>query len=88
MAPGAHDGQQLTPTEVADLLAALDARSELAERFEEVADLLASVDITTVWDEADERERRVLIEDLVDAVYVYPTTCGSSPAALPRSRSS
>lgn len=28
------------------------------------AKLLASVDITTVWDEADDRERRVLTEDL------------------------
>ncbi|MBK6670620.1 MAG: hypothetical protein IPG46_13470 [Actinobacteria bacterium] len=59
-------------------------RSELAERFEEVADLVASVDITTVWDEADDRERRVLIEDLVDAVYVYPdhlrvVACGAPP---------
>ena len=37
-----------------------------------MAELLASVDITTVWDEVDDRERHVLIEDLVDAVYVYP----------------
>jgi site-specific DNA recombinase len=59
-------------------------RSELAERFEDVAELLSSIDITTVWDEADDRERRVLIEDLVDAVYVYPdhlrvVACGAPP---------
>lgn len=59
-------------------------RSELAERFEEVAQLLATVDIDTVWQEADERERRVLIEDLVDAVYIYAdhlrvVACGAPP---------
>ena len=77
---------QLAELEAADAeRAQRDAeRSELAERFEEVADLLASVDITTVWDEADDRERRVLIEDLVDAVYVYPdhlrvVACGAPP---------
>lgn len=59
-------------------------RSELAQRFDEVAELLACIDIHTVWDEADDRERRVLIEDLLDAVYVYPdhlraVTCGAPP---------
>ncbi len=49
-----------------------------------MAGLLDSVDIATVWDEADDRERRVLIGYLVDAVYVYPAhlrvlACGAPP---------
>jgi len=60
------------------------ARSELAQRFDEVAELLAALDIHAVWDEATDRERRVLIEDLLDAVYVHPdhlrvVACGAPP---------
>ena len=47
-------------------------RSDLAQRVDEVADLLTGIDIHTVWDEADDRERRALVEDLLDAVYVHP----------------
>ncbi|MGB6057196.1 MAG: recombinase family protein [Microthrixaceae bacterium] len=59
-------------------------RSELGQRFEEVAEFLAAADIHAVWDEATERERKTLIEDLVDAVYVYPdhlrvVACGAPP---------
>lgn len=37
-----------------------------------------------MWDEADERERRILIEDLVDVVYLYSdhlrvVACGAPP---------
>ena len=59
-------------------------RSELAQRFDQVAELLADIDIHTVWNEADDRERRVLVEDLLDAVYVHPdhlrvVACGAPP---------
>ena len=47
-------------------------RDELAERFEEVAPLLRTLDVDTIWDEATPAERRMLVEDLVDAVVVYP----------------
>jgi site-specific DNA recombinase len=46
-------------------------RDELIDRFEEVATLLASIDIETVWEAATTTERRVLIEDLVDAVLIH-----------------
>ena len=60
------------------------ARSELAQRFEQVAQLLAGIDIDTIWNEADEKERRVLVEDLVDAIYIYAdhlqvAACGAPP---------
>jgi hypothetical protein len=40
-------------------------KSDLELRFEEVARLLADLDMDAVWAEADERERRVLVENLV-----------------------
>jgi biotin synthase-related radical SAM superfamily protein len=46
--------------------------SELEERFEEVARILANLDISAVWQVADERERRVLVEELIQWVTVFP----------------
>lgn len=47
-------------------------RSDLAQRFEEVAELLPAVGFSELWEEATERERRRLVEDMLDAVYVHP----------------
>jgi hypothetical protein len=47
-------------------------QSELVLRFEQVAALLRDLDIETVWSAANESERRVLIEELVDSVTVFP----------------
>jgi len=47
-------------------------KSELEVRFEEVARVLADLDMDAVWSEADERERRILIENLVEGVRVFP----------------
>jgi len=54
------------------------------QKLDEVRRLLAGIDIHTVWDEADDRERRVLVGDLLDAVYVHPdhlrvVACGAPP---------
>jgi hypothetical protein len=38
-----------------------------------------------VWEAADEGERRVLIEELMDAVTVFPDHLEVTSAALPRS---
>ncbi len=46
--------------------------SELAERFEQVAALLRELDLDVMWDGATDQERRVLIEELVNAVVVCP----------------
>ena len=57
--------------------------SELVLRFEQVAALLRDLDIETVWGAANETERRVLIEELVDSVAVFPdhleVTVGGAP---------
>ena len=46
--------------------------NELEVKFEEVAALLASLDIERVWDAATERERRILVEQLVESITVLP----------------
>jgi Resolvase, N terminal domain len=46
-------------------------RNELSDRFEEVANLLANIDIDTVWEAATTPEKRVLVEDLIDAVVIH-----------------
>jgi hypothetical protein len=47
-------------------------KSELPVRFEQVARILRDLDVATLWEAADESERRALIEELVDMVTVYP----------------
>ena len=59
-------------------------QSELEARFDQVASLLQALDIETVWSAAEEQERRVLVEELVEAVGVYPdhlevTVMGAPP---------
>ncbi len=59
-------------------------QSELEARFDEVASLLQALDIQAVWSAAEEHERRVLIEELVEAVGVFPdhlevTVIGAPP---------
>ena len=58
-------------------------RSELAQRFEEVAELLSSVGFPELWEEATERERRTLVEDMLDAVYVHPDHLRVVPEGAP-----
>jgi len=62
-------------------------QSELEARFDQVASLLQSLDIEAVWTAAEEQERRVLIEELVEAVGVFPdhlevTVTGAPPLNL------
>lgn len=47
-------------------------RDELAERFEEVAAILGTLDLDAVWEEGTAAERRVLVEELIDAVVIFP----------------
>ena len=59
-------------------------QNELEARFDQVASLLQSLDIEAVWMAAEEQERRVLVEELVEAVGVFPdhlevTVTGAPP---------
>jgi hypothetical protein len=47
-------------------------KSDLELRSEEVARLLADLDMDVVWAETDDRERRVLVENLVEWINVFP----------------
>ncbi len=46
--------------------------NELVLRFEQVAAILRDLDIEALWAAAEDAERRVLIEELVDSVTVFP----------------
>jgi hypothetical protein len=48
--------------------------SDVAARFEEVARILREIDVGRLWEEATDAERRVLVEELLSAVAVDPTT--------------
>ena len=47
-------------------------KNDLELRFEQVASILRELDIDTFWDAADNEERRVLIEELIEWVTVFP----------------
>ncbi len=47
-------------------------RDELAARFSEVAQLLTQIDVETVWEAGTPGERRILVEELIEAVVVFP----------------
>lgn len=49
-----------------------DELDDLEQRFQEVLELLQDLDLERVWAEASQQERRVLIDELVDRVAVYP----------------
>jgi hypothetical protein len=63
------------------------ARSELDEHFERVAAALRDLDVDQVWEVATDQERRVLIEELLEWVTVFPdhlevTVAGTPPLAV------
>jgi site-specific DNA recombinase len=48
------------------------AKKDLELRFEQVATILRELDIESVWEAADEDERRVLVQELIEWVTVFP----------------
>jgi len=72
-----EEDRLLANIEVARSQAALNAseaksRSELEQRFERVAEVLSNLDIGAVWDAAEDSERRVLVEEFLEWVTVFP----------------
>ena len=47
-------------------------KTDLEVQFEEVARILSELDMDAVWAEADERERRVFVENLLEWIKVFP----------------
>lgn len=58
---------QATEEQLAEL-----SKNDLEVRFEEVARILGDLDIAAVWSVAEDDERRVLIEELLQWVTVFP----------------
>ena len=48
------------------------SKNDLELRFEQVAAILSELDIDRVWATAEDEERRVLIEELVESITVFP----------------
>jgi site-specific DNA recombinase len=58
--------------------------SGMAKRFEEVARLLAEMDVEAIWAEATDEERRVLVEELVEAIAIFPDHLEVTVNGVPR----
>ena len=48
------------------------ARDEAAEKFEEVTQILTRLDFEEIWKHATASEKKLLVDDLVDAVRIFP----------------
>jgi len=58
--------------------------NELETRFEDVARVLSDLDVEVVWEAAEESERRVLVEELIESVTIYPDHLEVTVAGAPR----
>ena len=59
-------------------------QDEIAARFDEVAAVLADLDLDAVWQEATAKERRVLVEELVDEVAMFEDHLEVTVSGAPR----
>jgi len=49
-----------------------ELQTDLDARFEEIAAILSNLDIEELWEAAQDRERRVIIQNMVESVTVFP----------------
>jgi site-specific DNA recombinase len=49
-----------------------DRRAEVSRHFDEVLAVLRELDIDKIWAEASDQERRVLVEELLDVLAIFP----------------
>ncbi len=63
---------ELARSQATQRAAEAQALSDLEQRFERVAEVLSNLDIRTVWSAADDSERRVLVEEFLEWVTVFP----------------
>ena len=59
------------------------SRDRAANRFEEVAEFLSNLDFDEIWTHASVAEQRLLVEDLVDAVRIFPDRLTVQVAGAP-----
>lgn len=58
--------------EATSTLRAVQQRSMLADQFDRVAEMLRTMDTDAIWNAANDRERRLLVNEIIDAVIVHP----------------
>lgn len=56
---------------------------DLSQRFEDVAELLTSLNVSDLWEHADESERRTLLDELLQDVTVHPDRLPETPHGAP-----
>ena len=66
------DQMEAVRVEAADERRTKEVTDEVSVRFEEVAGALSELDVEMVWSEATEAEKRILVEELVEEVCVFP----------------
>ncbi|MFA7324548.1 MAG: hypothetical protein WC005_09330 [Candidatus Nanopelagicales bacterium] len=70
--------------ELASLHAEESRLESIAARFEDVATVLAQLDIESAWDAATAQERRVLVEELLTEVSLFPDHLEVEVSGVPR----
>ncbi len=60
-----------------------ERKRQLREGFEEVAKVLETLDFETIWEEAKEQEKRVLVEGLLESVAFFPDHVEVTPKGVP-----
>jgi hypothetical protein len=58
--------------------------TDLLARFDGVIAVLQRISIEDVWDEATDRERRVLVEELIESVALFPDHLEVTIAGVPK----
>ena len=58
-------------------------RDAAADRFDAVAQLLAELDVEEIWSHANASERRILLDDLLDSIRIFPNRLTVQVAGAP-----
>src|SRR6266511_180558 len=58
--------------------------SEVAAKFEQIACVLRELDVDRLWGEATDQERRILVEELLESVAMYPDHLEVTVSGVPR----
>ena len=58
--------------------------SDVAGKFDVVARILREMDVERLWDEATDLERRVIVEELLESVAMYPDHLEVTVSGMPR----
>ncbi len=71
-------------SEVAEASTNTEQAQGVAERFEAVLQVLAALDIEMLWSAAEDKERRVLVDELLEGVSVFPDHLEVAVVGVPR----